>query len=325
MDQLHTPVLLITYKRIDTTERVIESIANARPLKLYIASNAPNPVKADDEEKVNAVRQMLEKKINWPCSVIKLYREEQLSAKDSISSAITWLFDNEDEGIILEDDILPDTSFFGYCEVMLEKHRNDNRVRFINGCNFGYNGLKNETYGFTRFMNMWGWATWKRSIDLVDFSMKEWNALVDKEKFLADVLEGQQVKTKRIAIDYFKKTFDSTYNSVINTWDYQCIFSNFLTKTYCIYPAKNLVRNLGFNNEGTHTNFEPYFLVDLQLNKIYFPLKDNPTMAINAAYEEFVIERWANLKIRNRLYYSWKYRSYLLKKMIRKNFGNANK
>jgi len=325
MDQLHTPVLLITYKRIDTTEKVIESIAKVRPLKLYIASNAPNPLKTDDEEKVNAVRRMLEEKINWPCTVSKLYRKEHLSAKDSISSAIIWLFNNEEEGIILEDDILPDTSFFSYCEVMLEKYRNDNRVRFINGCNFGYKGLINESYGFTRFMNMWGWATWKRSIDLVDFSMKEWNALADKEKFLADILEGQVEKTKRIAIDYFKETFDNTYDSVINTWDYQCIFSNFLTKTYCVFPAKNLVQNLGFNNDGTHTNFEPYFLVDLKLNKINFPVKNNSTITIVPAYEEFVIERWANLKIRHRLYYSFKYRSYLVKKIIRFFFGTNNK
>lgn len=317
MKNLRTPVLLITYKRLDTTLKVLEGIAKVQPEKLYIASNAPNSSKPDDTEKVAAVRLMLEEKINWPCTIKKLYRHDHLSAKDSISSAINWFFENEEEGIIMEDDILADTSFFRYCEAMLEKYRNDKQIRFVNGCNFGFK-LRNKSYGFTRFMNMWGWATWKRSIDLVDFNLNEWNSLKNKEKFLSEIFEGQSAKTKQIAVKYFKQIFDNTFSSVISTWDYQCIFSNFFTKTYCIFPSKNLVRNLGFNNDGTHTNFEPYFLTDLKIEKLDFPLKDNPEMTTDVDYEKFVIERWANLKIKNRLYYSIYYRKYLLMKKIRK-------
>jgi len=313
---LRTPILLVTYKRSDTTLKVLDSIAEAQPRKLYIASNAPNPLKENDTEKVMQVRAMLEKKITWPCQVEKLYRTEHLSAKHSIWTAIKWFFENEEEGIVLEDDVFPDISFYYYCEEMLNKYRHDQRIRFINGCNFGYKEMNEKSYGFTRFMNMWGWASWRRSINIVDSDMNAWKALPDKNKFLENVIEEQSANTKRIFVEYFRSLFDDITSLKIESWDYPCIFSNFLTNTFCIYPSRNLIKNLGFNNDATHTNFDSYFISNLKTERLALPLKENPEVSIDKKYEKFVLERWAHLKVRNRLYYSIQYRVYKLKKNL---------
>jgi len=316
MQSLRIPVLLITYKRLDTTLKVLESIAEVQPQNLYIASNAPNPLKENDTEKVMQVRAMLEKKITWPCHVEKLYRTEHLSAKHSIWTAIKWFFENEEKGIVLEDDVFADKSFYYYCEELLDKYRNDQRIRFINGCNFGYKGLDEKSYGFTRFMNMWGWASWRRSINIVDSDMNAWKDLPDKNKFLESVIEEQSPNTKKIFVEYFRPLFDDITSLKIESWDYPCIFSNFLTNTFCIYPSRNLIKNLGFNNDGTHTNFDSYFISNLSTGTLGLPLNMNPEVKIDKNYEKFVLERWAHLKVRNRLYYSIQYRVYRLKKYL---------
>ncbi len=317
MRELNTSVLLITYKRLDTTLKVLETIAAVQPRKLYIASNAPNPLKEDDTEKVMQVRTILEEKITWPCQVQKLYRTEHLYAKNSIWTAIKWFFENEEEGIVLEDDVFPDPSFYFYCEDLLNRYRNDERIRFINGCNFGYKGIHEESYGFTRFMNMWGWASWRRSINIVDSDMVAWKKLPDKNKFLEHVIDEQSPNTKGIFVEYFRTLFDDITSSKIESWDYPCIFSNFLTNTFSIFPSRNLIKNLGFNNDGTHTNFDSYFISGLKIGKLDIPLKENSDLRIDKNYEKFVLERWAHLKIRNRLYYSIQFRAYKLKKYFR--------
>jgi hypothetical protein len=316
MQSLRTPVLLITYKRIDTTIKVLESIAEVQPMKLYIASNAPNPQNENDAERVMQVRALFEEKIIWPCQVQKLYRTEHLSAKHSIWTAIKWFFENEEEGIVLEDDVFADKSFYYFCEELLNKYRNDQRIRFINGCNFGYKGLDEKDYGFTRFMNMWGWASWRRSIDIVDSDMNAWNFLPDKNKFLENVIDEQSANTKKIFVEYFRSLFDDITSLKIESWDYPCIFSNFLTKTFCVYPSRNVIKNLGFNNDGTHTNFDSYFISGLKVERLKLPLSENPDVLIDKTYEKFVLERWAHLKIRNRLYYSLQYRWFKLKKKL---------
>lgn len=315
MKTIKTPVLLITFKRLDTTLKVFESIRSVKPEKLYISSNAPNPAKPGEEEMVMSVRQHLEKTIDWPCKVEKLYRTEHLSAKDSIWSAICWLFKNEERGIILEDDTLPDTSFFYYCEDLLMKFEADKDIRFINGCNFDYKGLK-KSYGFTRFMNMWGWATWRRSIEIVDQSMAEWKTMPDKKGFLEKIFQGQKPKVKDLASEYFLKTFDQTAEDKIDTWDYQCIFSNLLSETYAVFPGKNMVTNLGFGSGGTNTNFDSYFLSAMKRNKMEFPMSEPSEKNNDENYLEFILERLFGLRFRTRLYYSLKHRVFLLKKRL---------
>lgn len=311
-----TPVLLITYKRLDTTEKVMDSIALVKPEKLYIANNAPNPAKPDDHDKVMAVRKMLESRITWPCKVEKLYRTTHLSAKDSIWSSIQWLFENEEEGIILEDDVLADETFYRFAGEMLELYRNDTRIRFINGCNFGFKENTGNSYGYTRFMNMWGWASWRRSINLVDQSMQAWKNMEDKNGFLEKVFEKQQPRLKQMATSYFRKIFDETSAGKIDTWDYQSIYSNLLTETYAIYPSVNLVNNLGFGNDGTHTNFNSYFLSEMKTRSMNFPLQHPSEMNENNHFQEFLLERWAGLRFRSRIYYSVIDKAFKIKRAL---------
>jgi len=315
---LRTPVLLITYKRMDTTVQVMESIRAVRPARLYISSNAPDPRKPEDGQKVSEVRNVLEKMIDWPCTVEKLYRVEHLSARDSIWSAIRWFFSKEEEGIVLEDDILPEQSFYFYCQEMLERFRDNEKVQFINGCNFGYHNLRSASYGFTKYMNMWGWAGWRRSVQDVDITMESWSSLPDKKTFLEGVFSDQPAKTRQLAIEHFGQVFNDTYSGKINTWDYQAILSVWQSDSLCIFPARNQTRNLGFNNDGTHTNFESYFLSDMKSFPLDFPLIHGQKMETDGDYEKFVLERWANLKIKNRFYYSIVYRIFKFKKRLKK-------
>ena len=234
----------------------------------------------------------------------------------AVSEAITWFFKNVEEGIVLEDDILPDISFFRFCEEMLIKYRTDKRVRFINGCNFGYKGLRSESYGFTRFMHMWGWASWRRSMNLVNYEMPEWKQLENKEKFLDNYFNFLSDQIREKAVERFYSYFHNTAIGNYDTWDFQVVFSNMLTDTLACYPSVNLVTNIGFNAEATHTNFDSYYIDDLKAAALPFPLVHPNEVAPNQKYELFVLERWANIKIKPRLYYSLEHRYLKYKRKL---------
>jgi len=309
------PILFIIYNRVDTTAKVFENIREIKPQRLFIAADGPRE-KEGENEKCQLVRKLVLENIDWPCEIKTLFRDNNLGCASAVSGAITWFFENVEEGIILEDDVFPHKNFYYYCEEMLNKYRNDERIRFINGCNFGYKRIHGKSYGFTRFMNMWGWASWRRSVNIVDGDMTAWKTLQDKNKFLEGVVAEQSPNTKKVFIEYFQPLFDDITSSKIESWDYPYIFSNFLTRTFCIFPSRNLIQNLGFNNDGTHTNFDSYFISDLKTGALVFPLVENPDIRVDKNYEKFVLERWAHLKVRNRLYYSIQYRLYKLKRIL---------
>jgi hypothetical protein len=267
MDALQTPVLLITYKRLDTTMRVLDRISAVRPVKLYIASNAPNPLSAGDDVKVNTVRNAIKEKINWPCKVVSLFRTEHLSAKHSISSAITWFFEQETEGIILEDDCLVDTSFFYFAQECLERYRNDERVMQIGASNFQQGRKWNESsFYFSRYNHIWGWASWKRAWQHFDLSLKS----LDKQDFkrnVAEIFKRPQDKT------YWSAMFDYVKSGNIDTWDYQWMFSMWAKKGSSIIPQVNLVENIGFGVDATNTLNPTKDILLLKAGAVYFPLK----------------------------------------------------
>jgi hypothetical protein len=239
-------ILLITYKRFDTTKKVIEAIRDAKPTKLYIASNAARSDKPDEWEKVEAVRSLISL-IDWPCEVFTLFRVSHLSAKQSISSAIDWFFDNEEEGIILEDDCLPHPDFFTFCQTLLKRYAQDERVWVVTGDNFQNGQRRGEaSYYFSHYNHVWGWATWRRAWSKRDLSVAfwpKWKASPEWKAWLSDKVERK----------YWARIFDQVYRNKIDTWDYQwtaCVwFNRGLTAT----PNVNLIANIGFDENATHT------------------------------------------------------------------------
>jgi hypothetical protein len=213
---------------------------------LYIAANAPNPLKVDDCEKCETTRRCTEE-VDWPCEVHRMYREEHLSAGLSISSAITWFFENEEQGIILEDDILPHQDFFLYCDELLERYKNNPQIQLISGYNFFFEGYSSPvSYYMSNFLQIWGWASWRRVWQTYVFDAN----LLDRREYLRKIKGIFSRPTYR----YYRAIFDKMQKNENDTWDYQFFFNQILYSRYSIIPYTNLVENLGFGTvEASHS------------------------------------------------------------------------
>ena len=243
--QLNTAILFITYKRLDTTKQVFETIKKAKPQKIYISSNFGK--NKEEVKKVIEVRTYLEENIDWKCKVSKLYRTKYLSAKLSISGAIDWFFENEEQGIILEDDCLPSQSFFWFCENLLHHYADDKKVGAITGNNFQNNKWRGSaSYYFSKFAHCWGWATWRRAWHHNDTDLKFW----PKWRNSKDWLNYMPDKVER---KFWQNNFDRVHAGEIDTWDYPWDASRFRKGFIAATPNVNLVSNIGYGEGATHT------------------------------------------------------------------------
>jgi FkbM family methyltransferase len=246
---LNTPVLFLIFNRPELTLRVFDEIRKAQPGKLFIAADGPRKEKEGEAEKCEQTRSIV-KKIDWQCEVKTLFRDKNLGCRDAVNSAITWFFKNVEEGIILEDDCLPDQSFFTFCQTMLEKHRNNEKIMHIGGVNFQDGQTRGKTsYYFSNNIHIWGWATWKRAWDKYSLEMNSFEEFKKNNELLSTF------KNKTIA-DYHLNNLQKTYNGEIDTWDYQWMYAIWKAKAFSIVPNKNLVTNIGFGADATHTKEE---------------------------------------------------------------------
>lgn len=237
--ELRTPVLFIVFNRPETTKMVFESIRNVRPSRLYIASDGHREGIDGESELVQNVREMVTGNINWNCELQTLFHPYNVGCRQAVIDAITWFFRHEEEGIILEDDCLPDESFFEFCRVMLEHYREDKRIMMISGSNFiNDKNICDDGYFFSRYFSIWGWATWRRAWNLYDAEMNLWPVFRDQQQ-----LHG--FYSQSFMAEYVTGLFDRYYNNK-DTWDiqwfYTCLFNNALS----VVPAKNLVTNIGY-------------------------------------------------------------------------------
>ena len=241
---LKTPVLFLIYKRLDTTKQVFQVIRQAKPPRLYIAADGPRENIEGEAEKVKVVRDYVIKNIDWDCEVKTLFREQNLGCGRAVSEAITWFFEHEEMGIILEDDCLPSLSFFWFCEELLERYKYDMRIGMISGCNF-QNGIKRgeADYYFSIYNHIWGWASWANRWKNYDFSL----TTIKDTKFIDDIFADKK------ANKYWKNIFVKMKNHEIGTWDYQWTFTLWSKKQLTIIPNVNLVTNIGFGEDATHT------------------------------------------------------------------------
>lgn len=243
---LTTPVLFLIFNRPDTTQQVFNEIRKAQPKQLFVAADGPREDRPDDIENCKKVREIIQQ-IDWDCNVSTLLREGNLGCKKAISSAIDWFFSQVDEGIILEDDCVPDQSFFPFCQELLERYRNDERIMVISGNNFLF-GEKNieDSYFFSRYPLIWGWATWRRAWNNYDVDMKLWPKFKQNNR-IKDILQDT------IQEKYWADIFDITYSGNIDTWDYQWTFCCWIQNGLSVIPQVNLVKNIGFDENASHT------------------------------------------------------------------------
>ncbi len=265
-ENFNTPILFIIFNRPDVTSTVFNEIKKIKPSKLYIVADGPRVNRGGEKERCEETRKIIES-VDWECEVFKNYSDINLGCKKRVSSGINWFFDNVEQGIILEDDCLPNSSFFRFCEEMLEKYKNEERVGMISGNNFQFERIKNEySYYFSRYSHIWGWATWRRAWNKYDVNISKWPQ-IKKDASLKKMFSS--VKD----VYYWTCIFDDVYNNKIDTWDYQWSFTCFINNYLSVMPSVNLVSNIGFSLSGsTHTKRRGKFS-NIATENLHFPLK----------------------------------------------------
>jgi hypothetical protein len=268
MFPLNTPVLFVVFNRPETTKRVFEAIRAAMPTRLYIAADGPRAGNLSDVENLKAVREIVSK-VDWACDVHTMYQEQNLGCGLGPATAYNWFFEYEEEGIILEDDCLPDPSFFRYCQELLKKHRHDTKIMHIAGSNFqkGWKSDKDYSYYFSSYPHEWGWATWRRAWKLYDFNVTDYPELIKKNYF--DGYFDSKFEQK-YRLDKIKNSYN---NPQVNWWDYQWSFTLFSHSGLSIIPNVNMIENIGFGADATHTLSANDKLKQNKAQALEFPLK----------------------------------------------------
>lgn len=289
---LKTPVLLITFRRPETTKKVFEEIRKARPERLFLFSDGPR--NEEEKVKVEMVRKIISN-IDWPCKVKKLFMKKNLGLAKGALGSVHWFFKNVEEGIIFDDDCVPDQSFFRFCSELLEKYRDDDRVMHITGSN-PHRVWKRDSYSyyFSKYPYVWGWATWRRAWKKYDFNMDSYPDL-KRKKYFSDIFKD------RLERKYILGILDHAYYKNPNAVDTRWLFSIIVNNGISIVPSKNLVRNIGFGDDSTHTKVIDSFL-SIPSEKMEFPLK----------HPKFLIKD----EIADKKYVRWLFKNRLKKKIL---------
>jgi hypothetical protein len=284
MYQVESPVLFLIFNRPDTTLQVFEKIREQKPKRLYISADGPRADRPNEEALCRATRELI--KIDWECEVKTLYHKQNLGCKMAVSGGIKWFFQHEEQGIILEDDCLPNVDFFKFCDTLLNKYKEDTRVVHIGGSKMNYNKtFGNATYYFSKYTNVWGWASWRRVWEKYDENLAALEAFIEQDSF-SNIYEDKHFRKSLL------RSFVKTKQGIINTWDYQYCFLNFCNNGLCISPNYNMITNIGFTSEGTHTNDTDHPFANLPLESI--TIISHPTFVlpiIEADYHLFKLEK----------------------------------
>lgn len=241
----NTPVLFLIFNRPNITKTTFEVIKKSQPKRLYIAADGPRT--REEAVLCNKAREIINH-IDWDCELKTLFRTENLGCKKAVSSAITWFFENEEEGIILEDDCLPSESFFGFCSQMLKLYRTDEKIGHISGSNFQLGNIRGDaTYYFSNLTHVWGWAGWRRVWKDYDVDMKSFPEFKRENKI-------EQLNSLLPFKEQWLNNLENTYLGKVNTWDFQYAYLNLLNKRMSVMPNVNMVSNIGFGNDATHTD-----------------------------------------------------------------------
>ena len=298
--QLTTPIAFMVFNRPQKTQRVFAEIRKVRPTKLFIIADGPR--NDAEREKSDAVRAVIHD-VDWPCEVHTNFSETNLGCKNRIASGISWVFEHVDRAIFLEDDCLPDQSFFPYCAELLERYKDDERVMHISGDNFQANNpsfVCNESYYFSLISHIWGWATWRRAWKYYDVDISLFPE-TEREHWM------QRIFTDPDVADRWEYKFRQYYKHLINSWDGQWAFTVLVNHGLAINPKTNLITNIGFDAEATHlttsviVNNNP--LANISTSSLTMPLTHPSAFIVNTeadAYsqrEVFEVNKFTRQKI----------------------------
>jgi hypothetical protein len=240
------PVVFFIFNRPEQTAQVFGTLHAARPAKLLVVADGPRAARPGEAKLCEQTREILDG-VDWPCRVLRNFSDINLGCGRRVASGMDWAFEQVEEAIILEDDCLPDPSFFGFCAESLERYRHDDRIMMISGDNF-QNGRQwtSDSYYFSRIPHCWGWATWRRAWHLFDFEMSDWPQH-RSTRWLKNIAMNPMLA------HHWTRCFDAVRNGEIDTWDYQWMYCMFRHNGLSIVPEVNLVTNIGFGGTATHT------------------------------------------------------------------------
>jgi len=273
------PVLLLAFNRPNTTRVVLQVLRGVRPRQLFFAVDGPRGSVPGEVERVNEVR-ALSGEVDWECETKTLFRSSNKGCKLAVSEAVTWFFDQVDAGIIMEDDCVPEPSFFPFAAELLEKYANESQVFLVSGNNFQKTRLTEFSYYISRYAHIWGWASWRRAWQHYDHKMSAWPRLRDSG-WLYDYLGEKR------AVRYWTRIFDDTYLDRNSSWGYRWLFSCWSHNGLAIHPHVNLVSNIGFGRDATHTLSEDNPLAFMQTKAVAFPLKHPASITRNVTADAF--------------------------------------
>jgi hypothetical protein len=270
---LQTPILFLVFNRPEQSLQVFRQIRQQQPEYLFIGADGPRADKPGEGELCEATRRAILDGIDWPCKVHTLFQPYNLGCGKAVSMAIDWFFDQVEEGIILEDDCVPDPTFFSFCTALLAQYRHHDHILHINGSNC-QPGIQRGTasYYFSRYAHVWGWASWRRAWKKYDFSLRSF------QHFPRSGLNT-----------FLQSELQAIYDATTDTWDIQWFMSIWFNKGWVITPNVSLVRNIGYGKEATHTRAAPAWFKKINYGNIphiIHPEKE----AIDEAADRYTIQ-----------------------------------
>lgn len=300
MNSRLTPILFLIFNRPDITKKVFEKIRKQKPRYLYIGADGPRDNQI--EKKLCEDARRIATQIDWDCELKTLFRETNLGCKYAVSTAITWFFNHVEEGIILEDDCLPNSIFFEYCTELLQKHKYDDKIMHISGSNLN-DKIKfgDGSYYCSRYAYIWGWATWKRAWEKYD------SELHDVEFYFKLIKSSFKYHSER---EFWNSKIELLKTKHLDTWDYQWLFSIWKESGICLNSNYNLVENIGFGAEATHTTGK-YPYVDAATKNITNIEHPTSFQIIEGAEIELINTAYG---LKRRGYFNFYFRKYLLQR-----------
>lgn len=298
---LNTPVAFLIFNRPDETRQVFAEIARARPRRLLVVADGP---RRTEEAALCAETRAIVERVDWDCELLTNFSDVNLGCRRRVSSGLSWVFEQCEEAIVLEDDCLPHPSFFPFCEELLARYRDDERVSMICGNNF-QRGRRRSAYSyyFSRHVTVWGWASWRRVWRHYDVEMRLWPELRETS-WLRSLLVNPA------AVEYWRETFDRTHAGEIDTWDYQLFFSWWAQNSLAITPEVNLISNIGFGPGATHTKDVLNTMAALPAEEIPLPLEHPPYLFLDREADHFAFTQICPWIIENQSLY-WRLRHRL--------------
>ena len=252
------PVIIIFFNRPDLLKKCINQVRKVAPDQVFLVADGPREGNASDIKKCQETREIAKASIDWPCQVFENFSDTNLGCGRRPATGISWAFEHVDRAIVLEDDCMADPTFFRYCEELLEYYKDSPEVMTISGTNNGVHCGK-ESYFFSNIPLIWGWATWRRAWTHFDYSMEGSEQMLPAE--VAKLFEDDSIGSDWIAkIQRHKNRRD--------VWDYCWTYASLKQGSVTVIPNKNMVSNIGFGDDATHTGDLPA----APIKPIKFPL-----------------------------------------------------